>query len=205
MQTKKTPRLGILGGTFNPVHTGHLILAQTALESFDLDRILFIPCATPPHKDSLGLASAEHRLNMLRAATEDNLHFEVSDMELHRGGISYSVDTLIQLHATHPDTRFFFIVGSDSLVELHLWHQVYRLLDLCDVITLQRPGHSVRESDIQLDPPWPKRLLQRMRPGRLIAISSSEIRYRLAEGMAVTYLVPACVEMYIAEHRLYRT
>lgn len=199
-------RIGVLGGTFNPVHNGHLILAQNALETLDLTRVLFIPCSMPPHKTSAGLLSAEHRQAMLTAAIEDDYRFELCDVEIRRGGVSYAVDTMSELCAGSPSASFYFIIGADALLELHMWKNIYRLLELCTFVTVPRPGVdvcSLEPGSLGLDPPWPERLLQGIIKGRRIDISSSDIRYRVAEGMSIRYIVPRAVEMYIAEHGLY--
>jgi nicotinate-nucleotide adenylyltransferase len=200
-------RLGILGGTFNPVHTGHLILAQCAAEAFDLGKVLFLPAGLPPHKESTMLAAPGHRLAMLEMAIEGDLRFEVSDIELERGGTSYAVDTAAELHRAYPDAELCFIVGADTLPELHSWRNIYTLLRLCRFITLGRPGFDITGISphrLRLDPPWPERLLKDYATGYMVDISSSDIRHRVAEGMSIRYLVPRAVEMYIAEHGLYR-
>ncbi len=199
-------RIGVFGGSFNPVHMGHLIMAQDALELFELSRILFVPCARQPHK-SAALAPAEHRLEMLKAALEGELRFEVSDIELRRGGVSWSVDTVKELRASYPGAEITLIVGSDSLLELHAWRDVYTLLRLCRVVTLARPGadlDALARVDLKLDPPWPDRIKEQIRTGHLVHISSTDIRYRIAEGMSIRYLVHPAVEMYLLEHNLYR-
>ena len=199
-------RIGILGGTFNPVHSGHLLLAQNALERLELSTVMFIPCANPPHKAVTRLASAEHRMAMLEMATEHDLRFEASDLEIRRGGLSYTIDTVRELKRLHPSSEFFFIIGADSLLELHTWKDIYDLLKLCRFATFNRPGTDVSAiglNAIRLDPPWPAVLLKDVLTGQLMDISSSDVRYRVAEGMSIRYLVPQGVEMYIAEHNLY--
>jgi len=201
-----TSKIGILGGTFNPVHLGHLILAQNAIERYELSRILFVPCANPPHKDNSSLLSATHRIAMLQAATEDDPRFEISDVETARKGPSYTVDTISELKAAYPDASFYFIIGSDTLTELHLWKDIYRLLTMCTFITFSRYGFDVRTitpESLHLDAPWPERLLKEAATLHMIDISSSEIRHRVAEGMSIRYLVPQAVGMYITEHHLY--
>jgi len=206
MQTGSATRIGILGGTFNPIHLGHLILAQNALETHDLAKVLFIPCGTPPHKDAKALIPAEDRLAMVQAAIEGDPRFEALDLEIKRGGVSYAVDTVAQLRGLYPNAVLFFIIGSDTLPELHQWRSIYTLLSLCRFVAFGRPGFDAagmsREA-LHLDSPWPERLLENVAVGRLIDISSSDIRHRLAEGMSVRYWVPREVEMYIAEHGLY--
>jgi len=152
-----TQKLGILGGTFNPVHHGHLILAQDALEHFGLDRVLFIPSAQPPHKRSEKLATAEHRLAMLRAAIGDDPCFEVSTIELERQGPSYTIETIKALRATRPEAMLHFIIGTDSLLELHQWYQIGELLGLCEFVTMLRPGFPVEhltEERLNLPASW---------------------------------------------------
>ncbi|MEI8122045.1 MAG: nicotinate-nucleotide adenylyltransferase [bacterium] len=202
-----TPRLGVLGGTFNPVHLGHLIMAQDALEHFELSKVVFVPCALPPHKSVAELAPARHRLAMLETAIEGDLRFEVSDIEIQRGGTSYTVETLRILAAEHPGVELYFIIGADSLPELHLWREVESLLSLCRVVTIARPGVNLdvlQTATMNLKDPWPVRIRSDIRMGHMVNVSSSDVRYRVAEGMGIRYLVPSGVEMYIAEHSLYR-
>ena len=199
-------RIGILGGTFNPIHLGHLILGQSAIETHDLLKVLFVPCSTPPHKDTAGLLPGEHRAAMVRAGTEGNPAFEFCDVEMKRGGVSYAVDTVGELREQYPRAELYFIIGADTLLELHLWRQVYSLLPLCQFVTFARPGtndHAITAASLKLRAPWPERLLANVSSSRLIDISSSDIRHRVAEGMSIRYLVPTAVELYIAEHHLY--
>jgi nicotinate-nucleotide adenylyltransferase len=199
-------RLGILGGTFNPIHLAHLVLAQTAAETHDLGRVLFVPCAVPPHKDAHSLIDTSHRVAMLELALEDDLRFEISDVDLTRQGASYSVDTIRALVRQHPHSDLYFIIGSDTLLELHSWRNIEELLDLCTFVTFGRPGADVatiREEDLKLPPPWPQRLLANCSSGRQVDVSSSDIRHRIKEGLSIRYLVPQAVEIYIAEHGLY--
>ena len=207
MSTKPEPDIGVLGGTFNPIHLGHLPMAQDAMDAFELAKTLFVPCATPPHKRPATLLPAKHRLAMLEAAIESDVNFEVSDIEIRRPGVSYSVVTMHKLKELYPRSELRFIIGSDTLTELHLWKDIYRLLELCRFAIVERPGAelaSIKESDIKLEKPWPARLLKNVTRGHMIDISSSDIRYRLAEGMSIRHLVPRAVEIYISEHHLYR-
>lgn len=201
-----TQRLGILGGTFNPIHMGHLLIAQSALEAHDLAKVVFIPCATPPHKRTPSLAPAANRMAMVNAAIAGDVRFESSDLEIARGGPSYAIDTVRVLRREHPDCELCFVIGSDSLRELHLWKDIAELLRLCRFLTVLRPGHEpakVAEPMAALPDPWPQRLRADFVSGKQMDISSSEIRHRIAEGMSIRYLVPDAVEMYIAEHHLY--
>lgn len=201
------PRVGILGGTFNPIHVGHLVLAQNALEAFDLTSVLFVPCATPPHKSGMHLIEGRHRLEMIEQAIAWSPFFEASDVELQRPGVSYAVDTVQALSRERPAAEMFFIIGADTLGELHKWRHIYDLLPLCRFVTFGRPGvemGGLKAADLRLDDPWPERLLHDLVAGRQLDISSSDIRYRVAEGLCIRYLVPLEVEIYIAEHGLYR-
>jgi len=200
-------RLGVFGGTFNPVHWGHLVLAQDAMELFELNRVLFVPCARPPHKHTAELAPAVHRQAMIEAAIEGDLRFETCDIELQRQGPSYSVDTIRELRAKFPEAEIVLILGSDSLPELSAWKDVYALLGMCRIVTIARPGAlpaGEQGGDFGLREPWPERLRAGIRAGHSASISSSDIRWRIAEGMSIRYLVHPAVEMYITEHSLYR-
>lgn len=200
-------RIGIIGGSFDPVHLGHLITAQDALERFELDEVMFVPAAIPPHKQHLQQVDAEHRINMLKLATDNDLRLSVSDMEIMRGGISYTYDTIASLREEYPDVKWVLVVGSDTLVDLHNWYKIDELLELCDVATFLRPGESSLAEiakKIDLSSSAKKRLLGSIVEAHLIEISSTEIRMRVAEGLGIRYLVPPEIEMYICEHGLYR-
>jgi len=203
-----TNRIGVLGGTFNPVHLGHLILAQDAQDVFELDRILFVPGDKPPHKDATSVIPATHRLAMLQSALQGNLSFDICDLELRRGGTTYTIDTIRELARIYPGKELVFIIGSDTLPELHLWKEIDVLLNLCRFVTLARPGFDFKvfnEEKLKLPPPWPKKLLSQAARCHNVEISSSDIRHRIAEGMNIRYFVPPAVDLYIAEHKLYST
>lgn len=190
-------KLGILGGTFNPIHQGHLLIADAAAEALELDRVIFIPSATPPHKRPRVLADARHRLRMVKLAIHNNPRFGCSDIEVRRGGPSYSVETLRQLRHAMPRAEFYFLIGADSLRELHLWREAPALVRLCEFICVARPGERM---------PQPR--LRGLRVHKLLGhpadISSSDIRNRLARGASVRYLVPDAVRRYIQKTGLYR-
>lgn len=204
---RRKAKTGILGGTFNPVHLGHLLLAQSAFETYDLDRVCFVPCRLPPHKDHNPLVSAEHRVAMLELAIEGDIRFEVSQVELEREGPSYTIDTIGWFREQYPDNELFFIIGADTLTELHMWRKIDKLLGLCRFVSFERPGLTdlkPKPEDLNLPAPWPEQLLSDYCKGARIDVSSSELRYRIAEGFSIRYLAPAAVEMYIAEHSLYQ-
>jgi nicotinate-nucleotide adenylyltransferase len=194
---KRNARIGLLGGTFNPIHVGHLLIAQDAMEALDLDRVKFIPAATPPHKPLDRNISGTQRLRMVRLAIRGCERFEADDIEVRRGGPSYSVETVGELGLRHPGAEFYFIIGSDSLGELPLWREIRRLARLCTFVVVARPGFAAG---------MPKGLGLRCRfvEGHLCEISSSEIRRRLARGQSVRWLVPEAVLRYIRRVKLYQ-
>jgi nicotinate-nucleotide adenylyltransferase len=165
------------------------------------------PAAIPPHKRHTQQVVAEHRMNMLRLAVETNARFSVSDIEIQRGGLSYSVDTVMALSAIHHDTDLFLIIGSDTLVELHTWHRIEELLNMCSVATILRPGTdslNAISQKIQVPERHRAKLMEHVIAAHRIGISSTEIRRRVAEGEGICYLVPPAVETYIYEHGLYQ-
>lgn len=199
-------RVGILGGTFNPVHIGHLLLAESAVEAFGLSHVLLMPCAVPPHKAADPLAAAEHRVAMLERAVEGVAELGICRLELERGGTSFAVDTLRAFRERFPEADPWFLIGMDSLLDLHQWRDVATLLTLCTFATLERPGYDHRPAagDLNLPTPWPEQLLSHIAPGRRVDVSSSEIRSRIAQRRSIRYLVPRSVEAYIMEQGLYR-
>lgn len=195
--------VGLLGGTFNPVHEGHLSIAREALRLFDLSAVWFIPCAIPPHKPSSNLASNSDRLAMLRLALADEPRFDALPIEFNRPGTSYTIDTVRTLRSLHPDMEFVFIIGADTLPELHTWHNPLELLSLVRIVTLARPGYIPDAASIRLPPPWPDKLLADLRTGTPLDVASSDLRVKIAAGQPVP-LVPNPVMHYIQEHNLYR-
>lgn len=198
-------RLGIFGGSFNPVHLGHLIVAQDALEIMGLQRVIFLPAAQPPHKLPL-LASATDRLEMLRLAVADDPRFEVSSDEIDRGGVSYTVDTLRRFRERYPDAALYFLIGGDSLLELHTWREIQTILQLAEIVTVGRPGvplDAINSETLRLPDPWPERLAANIVRGHRVEISSTDVRGRCARGRSIRYLVPLAVERYIAAHHVY--
>lgn len=199
-------RIGILGGTFNPIHLGHLFVGRSAAEAFGLDAVLLAPCNVSPFKcGQPGQASAADRLEMVRLCAAEDPLFEACAIDLERGGVSYAVDTVRILRERSPGDRFFFIVGMDALRELHHWRRIEEMLALCDVVTVERPGCDAA-SAIDLSPFAPaerERLRAGIVRGRLFDVSSSEIRRRIAEGESIRYLVCPAVEAYIRARGLY--
>lgn len=199
-------KLGIFGGSFNPIHVGHLVAARDALERVGLDRIAFLPCGRPPHKIGRRLAPAPHRAAMIEAAIAVEDRMELDRRELERTGRSYTIDTVLELRAERPAAEIFLLIGADVLFELPTWKDVRRLLELCTVVPLARPGFA-RPADpaaqIRLPRPWPDRLVARWTDIHGMDISSTEIRRRLARGLPVRYFLPESVETYIRKHHLY--
>ena len=197
-------RIGILGGTFDPIHMGHLITAEIVRVSAALDEIIFIPAARPPHKENKGEAPAEDRLLMVQCAVEGNPSFSVSDIELKREGPSYTVDTIAVLSEQLRGAELFFITGADAMNDLYRWHDPVRLLHSCTFIVAARQGVELDESRLaeQFSPEQRSRI--RIVPTPHLEISSTMIRMRVRAGMSIRYLVPRAVEHYIEERGLYR-
>lgn len=195
--------IGLLGGTFNPVHEGHLSIAREALRLFALDAVWFIPCSVPPHKPADGLASNEDRLAMLRLALAGEPRFDALPIEFDRPGTSYTLDTVRDLQTRHPDAEFVFIVGADTLPELPTWHRPLDLLARIRIVALARPGFVPAAAAIRLPSPWPEKLLADLRVGQPVDVSSRAVRAKIAAGQPVP-LVPESVIRYIQEHNLYR-
>jgi len=192
-------RLGLFGGTFNPIHVGHLRLAEDVREEFDLDRIVFIPADTPPHKTVNYDPGPAHRLNMVKYAIEENLHFSWDDVELRRGGVSYTVDTVRYVYDHYRfQHKPFFIIGSDLVNELMSWKDAGDLIKMVNFIVLLRDN--MKAGDFNLEGSSRFLLFDR----RTIDVTSSEIRERIAGGRSIRYLVPKKVETYIEKHRLYK-
>ena len=200
-------KTGLLGGSFNPVHNGHLTLAQDAREAFMLDRVVFIPCYTPPHKSSKNLISSDYRLHMLKLAIDQLVGMEVSDIEIQRGEVSYTIDTLKTLKEQWPGDDLYFIIGADMLLELHTWKDVYQILELCHIVTMARPGcdKPLTPESIQLQSPWPNELYKNIFQGHLVDISSTEIRERVRRGESIHDLVPSNVDVWILKEGVYRS
>ena len=198
-------KLGILGGTFDPIHMGHLIIAEEAREQLNLDEVLFIPTGNPWMKTGTVITPAVHRLSMVKLAIRANPHFKASSMEIDRPGETYTIDTLTDLRAkSKSPAEIFFIVGMDSLKSFHRWKEPQKILELCTVVAVSRPGYAdVNRREIES---VSKELAGRVRflEGDLIEISGTDIRRRVAQGRSIRYRVPREVEEYISKHHLYQ-
>ncbi len=216
-------RIGILGGTFNPVHCGHLAASEEVLKRLRLDRVLFVPASVPPHKTDEDLPSPGQRLDMVRLAIAGNPSLTLSDIEVMRGGPSYTIDTVRSLRSVHPGADLFFITGIDSFLDIRTWHEWEQLLSACAFVVLSRPGYhftdliklgfldrsfdelalldsgKVRETAVRTARGWEIHL----EAGFSSTISSTEIRRRVREGHSLKYLLPDAVEHYIITNGLY--
>lgn len=194
-------KIGFFGGTFDPIHHGHLILASYAASEAGLDRVLFAPAAFPPHKNRK-IAPVSHRIEMLLRAIELDPRFELTTVDLERDGPHYSADTLELLAAAHPDAELHFIMGSDSYRDLPEWHEPMRLFDHASLLVGRRPK-SVFDQELLWRVLPPARTQTEFVDIPLIEISSTEVRKRVSEHLPIDYLVPRPVQDYIAETGLY--
>ena len=200
-------RTGVFGGTFDPVHLGHLILAEQCREQAKVDQVLFVPAAMPPHKQDQPLTPFGQRVEMLSLAISGHPPFRIEELEKDRPGPSYTVETLTQLQQARPGDDLCFIIGSDSLHDLPLWYQPRRILELTTLLVVARadwPTFSAKElrASLQLGDEFPLRYEVVEAP--LITISSREIRRRISEGRSVRYMIPRAVEAYIKDKGLYQ-
>ena len=197
--TQKISRVGIFGGTFNPPHLGHLIVAEEVRQNFSLEKIIFVPSARPPHKDHSPVIHPAYRYRMTILATQNNPFFEVSDIEIHRSGKSYTIDTIKEFRTMYgPEVEIYFIMGGDSIFEMDTWKDPEKILKICTVIVTSRPGFDLSKVE--------DRLKAKVVPTQVshIGISSSVIRQRIREGKSISYYVPKNVEEYILKEKLYR-
>ncbi|MHC4697131.1 MAG: nicotinate-nucleotide adenylyltransferase [Planctomycetota bacterium] len=201
-------QIALYGGSFDPIHNAHLIVARAIAERLRLDSVIFLPSARPPHKGAETLVAPAHRAVMVELAIQDDPIFEFSDYDLTREGPSYTIDTVMHYRKVFGDgARLCWIIGADSLAELITWRRVDALVDSCDVITAARPGFD--------DIPWAElgkvltdkqiaAIQSGVLPTPLIEISSTDIRQRVSRGMSIRYMVPDHVRDYIEQHSLYR-
>jgi nicotinate-nucleotide adenylyltransferase len=189
-------RLGVMGGTFDPIHHGHLVAASEVQALFGLDEVVFVPTALPWQKDDRHVSPAEHRYLMTVIATASNPRFTVSRVDIDRGGLTYTIDTLRDLHAERPEAELFFITGADALAQILSWKNAEELFELAHFIGVTRPGHELSDKGLPED-----RVTLQEVPA--MAISSTDCRARVERAEPVWYLVPDGVVQYINKYRLY--
>jgi nicotinate-nucleotide adenylyltransferase len=198
-------KIGLFGGSFNPIHTGHLLLADAARDTYKLDKVLFIPTGDNPLKNLNTEVDRMDRLKMAQLAVASNPYFEVSDMEILRDGKSYTIDTLREVQKRYDDAEFYFITGADIMFEITRWRDSETLLRSLIFVTSFRPGYSHRKLDAriaELEEKYQTRILKLN--ALQMDIASSDIRGRVMDSRPIKYLVPEAVENYILEHELYR-
>ncbi|MBP9854553.1 MAG: nicotinate-nucleotide adenylyltransferase [Candidatus Omnitrophica bacterium] len=186
-------QIGLLGGTFNPIHNGHLALAQTALEGLKLDKVIFVPAKVPVHKEAGVLISATKRFKMVELAIKGYKQFEISDVEIKRDGKSYSIDTAIHFRGVFPTAKLYFIIGSDSCSRLHTWKEIDELDQLLTFVCINRAGVKPKGNH--------KNCLFLEMPE--LDISSSDIRKRISKRLPVGYMLPDAVNLYIQKNKIY--
>lgn len=205
LKLQNVNKLAIMGGTFDPIHYGHLVSAESVRMQYNIDKVMFIPSGDPPHKVNVNVTPAEHRYIMVQIAALTNPHFEVSRLELDRGGRSYTIDTIKELRDILGDSiELFFITGADALLEILTWKSVGELLALCRFIAVTRPGYGKSELDnkvAELKSLFKSDIITINVPE--FAISSTDIRGRIESGRSIKYLVPESVEEYIGKNKLY--
>ena len=204
-------RIGVFGGSFDPVHIGHLVAAECCREQARLDRVLFVPAAIPPHKQSRELAGAAHRVEMLALATGGNPGFAVWTGEIDRGGVSYTVDSLERLTRLHPGDDLILLLGPDALTEFPTWREPGRIAALARLVAMEREGldaiaASIARAELEriLGADGWRRLVQERVRLPAIGVRASDLRGELAAGRSIRYRTPRSVEAYIAAHGLYR-
>jgi nicotinate-nucleotide adenylyltransferase len=187
--------IGLFGGTFDPIHNGHLIIAETCLQKYNLNHIIFIPSGNPPHKKNVKLTPSKDRYKMTCMAIKDNSKFLISPIEMYK--TKYSYQTIAHYSKTFPNDNLFFIIGSDSLLNLHKWKKGLKLLDLCKFIVVPRPGFDIKKIN------FPKNKILAL-DNFNIGISSTNIRKNVSSNKSIKYLAPSQVEYYILEKYLYK-
>jgi nicotinate-nucleotide adenylyltransferase len=204
MAEVKAKRIGIMGGTFDPIHYGHLVAAEAAREAFCLEKIIFVPAGIPPHKVQEEVTPARHRYLMTLLAIMSNPYFEISRIDLERGGVTYTVDTLADLKKEFSEAIIYFITGADAILEILSWKSPAQVMSMADFIAVTRPGHDLDQLSEALGSFYSEFQEQihilEIPP---VGISSTALRRRLKEGRTVRYLVPDTVVTYIENRGLY--
>lgn len=192
-----------MGGTFDPIHHGHLFAAEEVASRFALPQVIFMPCSQPPHKPAQAVSPAEHRYAMTRLAVADNPRFTVSRLELERTGPSYTIETLRELQRQQgPGLEIFFITGADAVLEIATWREADAVLEACRLVAVHRPGYDLSRLEQVLGPERAAKV--EPLPVKTLDISSTELRRRVAEGQPLRYLTPTAVCDYIVAHDLYQ-
>lgn len=203
---KKIKRIAIMGGTFDPIHYGHLVTAEAVRHKYKIDRVLFVPTGHPPHKKNRDVSSPEHRYMMTMLATETNPYFYVSRIEIDREGTTYTIDTIKELKEMYdPDTKIYFITGADAFYEILTWKNSKELLQICSFIAATRPEYHKEELINNIE------VIKNNYQSKFhfievpaLAISSSDIRNRVRDGRPIKYLLPETVENYINKYDIYK-
>lgn len=201
----KHQRIGIFGGTFDPVHYGHLLLAETCREQLNLDSVVLLPAGSPPHKSDSDISPASHRLEMLKLAVSGCPEFQIDERELKREGPSYTVLTLQELSSEQPDSTLYFLMGADSLRDIPGWKDPQQILQLATVVAVNRPGIPLPETaEVRV---WAGDLADSIRVIQTLGtdLSSSTLRSQVAANLSIRFMTPRAVGVYIEQHELYRT
>lgn len=197
-------RIGVFGGTFDPIHFGHLVLAEQCHEQCELDEVWFVPASRPPHKQGVFVSDAKHRCEMVELAIAGRSCFKISRIEIDRDGPSFTVETLEQIRSANHSAELFLLVGADSLRDMPYWRSPQRILELANIIAVNR-GDTTADDFQKMVAAFGSQGLSRIKtiqmPG--ITISASDLRQRISHGRSIRYLLPRAVEAYIAQHRLY--
>ena len=204
--TKKKKKIGIMGGTFNPIHFGHLILAEAAYEQYHLDKVLIMPAKEPSHKTISDTITEEDRVEMVKRAIKGNDHFELSLLEINREGITYTIDTLTELHEEDSEIEYYFIMGADSLFHFNSWKEPEKILKLTNILLANRDLSTFSALNSQIDylsDKYDEANISLLDTPNL-EISSHALRKRVRQNLSIKYYVPESVEEYIKEHGLYQ-
>lgn len=200
-------RLLLFGGSFDPLHHGHLVIGRAVAERLNIPRVLLLPSAVPPHKQDQRLTPAAERLAMCRRGVAEDGLFAVDDFEAGRAGPNYTLHTVAHFRGLHPDDDLYWLIGQDSLLELGTWYRAAELVEACTVVTAARPGYAAPDAaalGLHFTPAQVQKLLQHVLPTPQIEIAGRDIRARVRAGLSIRYLVPEAVRAHIEERGLYR-